>query len=115
MAVTELNGENFYEQLMLCEKTALITFYAQWCAPCKRMAPIVEELSEQLADVAFFKIDINESRDLINEYGIKAVPAVLLFKDGQEIGRKTGSATADDLKKLIPDKKDDESDNTAEE
>ena len=63
------------------EGVAIVDFFATWCGPCKMLAPIFEELGNELGDQAgFYKVDIDESLELANEYGIQSVPTMLVFK-----------------------------------
>lgn len=76
-------------------------FYATWCVPCKRMAPIVEELSRELKDVEFVEKDIDEYTDDVKEFGISGVPTYIVFENGTEIARASGMKTKEELKTLI--------------
>lgn len=63
--------------------TTVKRFTAMWCAPCRMVAPVLNQLSEELPDVKFETVDIDENPDLVNEYGIRTVPTVLIIKDGE--------------------------------
>jgi thioredoxin 1 len=69
----------------------VIDFFATWCGPCKRIAPFFEKLSESVKSVSFFKVDVDESQDLVNEFAISAMPTFVFLKDGKEIKRVEGA------------------------
>ena len=97
MAVIELNKNNFNE-VINTEKKILIDFFATWCGPCRMVAPIIDELSEEYAGrIAVGKCDIEEADDLTMEYGIRNVPTVLFIKDGKVVDRFVGSKSKGDV------------------
>ena len=79
----------------------LVDFFAEWCGPCKMMGPVLEELSNQYADVEFVKINIDDNMDLAERFQIMSIPTVYIFKDGQVIGKNTGYNGPDGIKQFI--------------
>lgn len=79
----------------LMERTGfvLVDFYADWCPPCRMVSPVLEELSEQIEDVEFLKINVDEQRLFSLDRQIRSVPTIILFKDGEELDRKIGFNT----------------------
>lgn len=72
-------------------KLALVDFSAVWCGPCKMLAPVIEELSDELdGEVDFFNADSDENSELAREYQISSIPALLLFKNGEVVARTVG-------------------------
>lgn len=71
----------------------LVDFYADWCGPCKIMEPVVRKVSEK-HDLDLLKVDVDDSRELAEEYSIRSIPTVILFDDGEEIGRAVGTYPA---------------------
>ena len=93
--VTNDNAKEF----MATELPIVLDFSAAWCGPCKQLAPIIEELSEEYAGrIAVGKCDIEEADDLTMEYGIRNVPTVLFIKDGKVVDRFVGSKSKGDVK-----------------
>ena len=80
----------------------VVDFWATWCGPCKMLAPIYEAVAEKLSDVATFcKVDVDEANDLAMEYGISAIPTIVVIKDGAEVARKVGLINAEALEALV--------------
>ena len=89
------------EWKFLGERPAIIDFYATWCGPCKMLAPVMEQLSDEITDVEFYNIDVDENPDLAREYRIMNIPAVIAIKGGQVAGQQIGLVSKDDMKGFI--------------
>jgi len=90
-------GSNFNE-LINSDKPTLVDFYATWCGPCKMMSPIIEETKSVLKDTAnILKVDIDKNKEVAIKYGIRSVPTLILFKNGEMIWRQSGVATKNSL------------------
>ena len=89
------------------QEKVLIDFYADWCGPCKMMAPILESIAEDDNSFKVARIDTDEADDLSREYGIMSIPCIIYFKDGKEVSRSVGLVSKDDLfnMKVVPVKK----------
>ena len=80
----------------------VIDFWAEWCGPCKMLAPTYEAVAEKLADVATFcKANVDKAHDFAVEYGVSAIPTVVVLKDGAEVARKIGLVNAEALESLV--------------
>ena len=88
--MTELQSENF-EDTVLVSKKCIVDFYATWCGPCKAMNPVLESVENELGGGVIYKIDVDKNRDLVEKYGIRSVPTFILFENGEEKERRTGS------------------------
>ena len=89
-----------YEET-LKEGTVLIDFFASWCGPCRMIAPILEEISEERVDVKIVKVDVDELPELARRYGIMSIPTLLLFKDGNLVSKTMGYQDKDSLNEFI--------------
>ena len=102
MSVIKINKTNFEEIVLKNEKTVLIDFYADWCGPCKMVAPIVEEISEEYPDVVVGKINVDDEMELAVKFGIQSIPALFVLREGKvedsEIGYKPKEVILEMLK-----------------
>lgn len=80
----------------------LLDFWAVWCGPCKVMAPVIEELEKELSGkVEIIKINVDEKPDEAAKYGVMSIPTYIVLKDGNEVGRKIGVTSKEELLKLV--------------
>lgn len=87
----EVTDETFQQEVLEAEKPVLVDFWAEWCAPCKMIAPIVEELSVEYADkLKVGKMDADLNMNTLMQYGIMGIPTLILFKDGKPVERVVG-------------------------
>ncbi|MCC5829324.1 MAG: thioredoxin [Phycisphaeraceae bacterium] len=101
-AVDVVTSSEFESRVLRSARPVLVDFYADWCGPCRMLAPTLERLKQETADVAeVVKVDVDQSTDLASQYGIQSIPALLLFKDGQVISREGGALPLAQLKGMI--------------
>jgi thioredoxin 1 len=102
MAVIHLNDQNFKKEVLESGLPVIVDFWATWCAPCKKIAPIVEELGcEYSAKIRIGKIDVEESPATTSFYGVMSIPTLIFFKDGKVLSQCTGALSKADLKAKI--------------
>lgn len=94
-----ITSQNFEEEVLKSEKPVLVDFWATWCGPCMRQAPIVEALAEEGYTVG--KIDVDQEPALAQKYGIMSIPTLVIFKDGKEENRIVGLTNKETLKGLL--------------
>ena len=98
--VLHLNDDNFHNEVS--KGVSLVDFYADWCGPCKAIAPIIEELAEEFEGKAkIIKVDIDAAQEVATTFGVTAIPTIILVKDGQEIKRFVGIKDKDTLSDTI--------------
>lgn len=103
MSVMKVNSSNFNE--IIKNNVVLADFFADWCGPCKMLSPIIEELSNEMSDVNFVKVNIDESNEIASSYGIMSIPTLILFKNGKMINKIVGFTSKEELKKFIIENK----------
>ena len=88
MSAININKNNFQNEIMDSEKTVLLDFWAPWCAPCRMVVPIIEEIASERPDIKVGKINVDEQPELASKFGIMSIPTLLFKKDGQ-VGNKS--------------------------
>lgn len=89
MAVITITKENF-EEIKNGEKTVLIDFYADWCGPCRMLAPIIHEIAEEKSDVAVCKLNVDELPELAEQFGVMSIPTLVIIKNGEVAHQSAG-------------------------
>lgn len=92
----KLNEQNFANEI-LNSSAALVDFYADWCGPCKMIAPIVEEIANERTDITVGKINVDESPALAMKYNVSSIPTLIVFKNGIELSRIVGYRPKEDI------------------
>ena len=92
MATRSVTDTNFGEEVLNASKPVLVDFWAEWCGPCRMIAPALEELSVEFGDrVDIVKLNIDENPEAPTKYGVRGIPTMILFKDGQPAATKVGA------------------------
>ena len=90
--MARLINSSEFSGLLQEDKLLVVDFFATWCGPCKKLSPTLDEVSEELGEqVNIVKVDVDESEDLAMDYGIRSVPTVLFFKNGQQVDKFVGA------------------------
>lgn len=92
-----INDMEFGPKVKESSKPVLVDFFATWCGPCRQMLPIVTEISEEMSDIAVYKMDVDEAPNTPETLDIQSLPTLIIFKDGKEIARKTGPMLKSEL------------------
>ena len=105
MATKQVTDDNFENEVLKSEKPVLVDFWAEWCGPCKMVGPVLEELSDEMADkLVIAKHNIDDSPNTPTKYGVRGIPTMLLFSGGQLIDTKVGAASKSNIKEWLDSK-----------
>jgi len=97
----EVTIDEFNHIVNNSHKLVVVDFFAEWCMPCLMLTPIIEELAEQMPDVKFVKLNVDDNQELASRYGISSIPCLIIFKNGQEVNRMVGAQTCDVIESRI--------------
>ena len=86
--IKNINSDEFDSEIK--NGVVFVDFFATWCGPCKMLSPIVDQVSEEIKDIKFIKVDVDESFDIAKNYGIMSIPTLIIFKDGNPIAKQMG-------------------------
>ena len=101
--VKEINSVEFKE--VIKEGKVVVDFFATWCGPCKMLSPVVDEVSNEISDVKFLKVDVDDNGEIASKYGIMSIPTLIMFKEGKIINKHTGLLSKSDLISFINENK----------
>ena len=100
--IVDVTDQNFEQEVLQSDKPAIIDFWAEWCAPCRQIAPIIKQLAEQYGDqVKIVKMDIDANPATPGTYGVRAIPAVLAFQGGQVVQQHQGVRPKADFEAMV--------------
>ena len=100
--VPEVTDATFETDVLQSAKPVVVDFWAEWCGPCRMIAPALEEISRELGEkVTITKLNIDENPDTPGRYGVRGIPTMLLFKDGQPIAQKVGAAPRSQIQQWL--------------
>ncbi|HCY05840.1 MAG TPA: thioredoxin [Erysipelotrichaceae bacterium] len=89
-----------YEKVLAENKSVLVDFYADWCGPCKMIAPVLEEVAKEVPDVKIAKVNVDSLGELAQRYGVMSIPTLIAFKDGKAVNQAVGFLPKPNLIKL---------------
>lgn len=101
MAVTNLTEEMYQKEVMDTDKKVVIDFWADWCGPCKMMAPVVETVASENPDVKVFKVNVDQEPRLADAFSISSIPTIVVIKDREIIGSVVGYQPKTQIEKLL--------------
>lgn len=97
MSIINLNSENFKETVLESEGIVVVDFYADWCGPCKMIAPFVEEIAEENPDIKVCKVNVDKYPEFAIKYGVVSIPDLMVFKNGEKVNEIIGYHTKDEI------------------
>lgn len=90
MAALHITKENFESEVLNSDKIVLVDFWAAWCGPCKMLAPIIDEIADEMEEAKICKINVDEQPELAVKFNVMTIPTLIVFKDGKEVKRNSG-------------------------
>jgi len=100
--IVEATSDDFESEVLESDKVTLVDFWAEWCAPCRMLAPTLEELAQDHEDdLKIVKVNVDEDGELAQEYGVMSIPTMIVFKDGEAVERIVGVMPKDKIEKQI--------------
>ena len=97
--VKDITDQTFIE--LSSNGKVVVDCFAEWCGPCKMLSPIIDELAEELTDVNFYKLNVDESVEVVRKYNIMSIPTILIFNDGELVNQSVGFKSKEELKDLL--------------
>lgn len=99
--VKKINNTEFENEVLNGKGISLVDLFADWCMPCQMIAPIIEEISNEKAEVNFFKVNVDETPEVAIKYGVSSIPTLLIFKDGELVNKAVGAYPKESIVKLL--------------
>ena len=99
---TSVNNDTFKNEVLEQTKLVLVDFWAEWCGPCKQIAPTLEELAEKYSEnLSICKVDVDANRELALQYNVRSIPSLMIFKNGEMVDSLIGAVSLEELEDLV--------------
>jgi len=98
MSIKQVSNDSFEAEVLRAEAPVLVDYWAEWCGPCKMIAPILDEVSRDYADkLNIAKVNVDENQEIASKYGIRGIPTLMLFRNGAVVATKVGALSKSQL------------------
>ena len=101
MAELNITLENFESEVLKSDKPVLVDFWASWCGPCRMLLPIIEEIASEEHDFKVGKINADEQPELVNQFKVRTIPTLMVFKNGEVVNKHTGVLPKEEVIRLV--------------
>ena len=102
MSVMKITKDNFDQEVMACQGTVLLDFYADWCGPCRMVAPVLEEIAQEDAGLKVCKINVDEEPERAMQFQVSSIPLLVVVKDGEIVGKSLGAKPKHAILAMLP-------------
>lgn len=102
MSLIHITKENFDAEVTNSDKVVLLDFYADWCGPCKMIAPILEEIAAEHPEITVGKINVDQNMELAVQFNVMSIPLLVVMKDGKIINKSLGASPKNEILELLP-------------
>lgn len=101
MAVVELTQDQFEVEVLKSDKPVLVDFYADWCGPCKMIAPLVQQIAEESSDYRVYKVNVDHAPQLAARYSVMSIPTLMVFREGKAVQQAVGARSKEAIKAML--------------
>ncbi len=101
MSVIKISKDNFNSEVLSSDRPVLLDFYADWCGPCRMVGPIIAEIAGERDDIKVVKINVDEERELAEQFKISSIPSLLVIKDGKVVNQSVGAKPKADILAML--------------
>lgn len=99
--VREITAENFESEVLASKKTVLLDFFADWCAPCRMLSPVVDEISEENGEILVGKVNVDDQPALARQFSVESIPTLVVIKNGEVVRRSVGVIPKEKILELL--------------
>ena len=101
MSARKIHKENFQEEVLDTSKPVLLDFWAPWCAPCRMVAPVVDEIALERKDIRVGKVNVDEEHELVSRFRVFSIPTLMVLKDGKVVNQAVGARPKDAILAML--------------
>ena len=101
MSAIKITSENFEAEVLNCDKTVLLDFWASWCGPCKMVSPIIDQIADENPEIKVGKVNVDEEQALAAEFKVMSIPAIFVVKDGKIVNQAVGAMPKSKILELL--------------